>query len=148
MNIDIKPITELPVDFEALRANAEKEGHLFLNKMQKAWLNGGNRFKSRGELLVGAFIGSELVGICGRNQDPYSEDESVGRVRHLYVLPGHRRGGVGKLLLGLIIKDANVYFRSLRVRTNDEPASKFYLSLGFAFSKGKEETHKMMLKPA
>ena len=32
-----------------------------------------------------------LVGVCGLNVDPYLDDPSVGRVRHLYVLVAARR---------------------------------------------------------
>jgi GNAT superfamily N-acetyltransferase len=83
-----------------------------------------------------------LVGLCGRNIDPYLSDPKIGRVRHLYVARDARRCGVGRLLVGAIIRGARGHFRLLTLRTDDPQAAAFYRALGFReWTEGSTATH-------
>lgn len=73
--------------------------------------------------------------------DPYVEDPSVGRVRHVYVAKAHRSFGVGRMLLQKIIEKAHGNFNTLRLRTHNPQAVKFYLSLGFALEVNADASH-------
>jgi len=101
-----------------------------LRRLDENWRNGTNTFSRPGELLLCAHSGSELVGLCGRNIDPYARDARAGRVRHLYVRRSHRGQGVGRLLVQAVAHDAGRYFDYLNTRAPRE-AFPFYESLGF-----------------
>jgi GNAT superfamily N-acetyltransferase len=106
------------------------EGHQMLRRLDENWRAGTNTFSQAGELLLGAVSGPILVGICGRNIDPYADDPRAGRARHLYVRKDHRGRGIGRLLVQAVIRDAGLSFDRLNVRAPRE-AFRFYESLGF-----------------
>lgn len=141
----IQQLFDLDDRFAVLESQARGENFNSLTRMKEDWLDWSNRFDKEGELVFGAFDGETLVGICGRNIDPYAGDSSVGRVRHLYVLPDYRRQGVGKKLVDRIVSDAHHYFSVLRLRAQDERAAKFYVALGFSSSSKEYETHVLKL---
>jgi hypothetical protein len=100
-------LEELPWDLAQLIEESEPEGFPFLSKMAADWQSGKNRFSFKVESLFWAF--SDLsydsfsdsdkgnhLGIGGLNQDPYLEDSTVGRVRHVYVTSRARRLGLGR----------------------------------------------------
>jgi len=123
----------VPAGFDSmLRASCE-EGYGFLTRLKEQWDQFENRFDKPGECLVGAFSGNGLIGIGGLNIDPYCTKEiSVGRLRHVYVTVGHRRSGVGKLLVTRLLHQAQREFRVVRLRVADEIGARFYESAGFA----------------
>lgn len=123
-------ITDLELEsLQALRAESSQEGFRFMKRLCDDWISGANRFSGSGEALFLAVAGSQVVGICGLNRDPYANDSRVGRVRRLYVLRAHRRIGVGRALLDVVITRARDHFNLLRVRT--EAAGDFYTARGF-----------------
>jgi GNAT superfamily N-acetyltransferase len=73
-----------------------------------------------------------VIGVCGLNVDPYAGIPRVGRVRHLYVLTAHRRGGVGRSLVEAVVDAAGDRFDELRLRTQNPAAARLYERLGFA----------------
>lgn len=141
----IRDLANLDDEFDILISSAESENFKALSKMKKSWESAENRFDRKGERIIAYYSDNNLVAVCGRNIDPYTENDKVGRIRHLYVLPGYRRKGIAKLLVEELIKDANAFFTTLRLRTKDEGASKFYLSLGFEKSDKDFETHVIRL---
>ena len=117
------------------------EGFVFLHRLLREWADGTNRYAKRGELLLLALEGRAAVGICGLNQDPFLEDPAVSRLRHLYVLPSHRRRGVGRTIVTRCIEHARPFFRRLRLRTETDEAARFYRSLGFVETAENRATH-------
>jgi ribosomal protein S18 acetylase RimI-like enzyme len=135
--------TALTEDFDELLEESLKEGHEFLKRLKTEWNSGENQFDKEGETHVVAVEGSKAVGICGLNKDPYADDPKIGRVRHLYVHPEFRGLTIGSILLEEIIEEAKEHFKVLRLRTNDEGASAFYMKHGFKKSKLEYETHRL-----
>jgi GNAT superfamily N-acetyltransferase len=82
----------------SLAADGERAGSRIVRRLVEEWASGANRFDRPGEVLLGAWLDGQLVGVCGLNVDPYAAQERVGRVRHLYVLSALRRLGVGRRL--------------------------------------------------
>jgi GNAT superfamily N-acetyltransferase len=107
------------------------EGHRMVERLVADWRDGSNRFDRDGEALYGAYVGTALVGVCGRNIDPFRGDPAIGRVRHLYVLPDWRRRGVARALMVEVIGDARGRFSVLTLRTRNPEADRFYRGLGF-----------------
>ena len=129
--VSVVKVTEWDVVALAdLRSESVAEGYQFIARLCDEWRSGANRFDAPGEGLFVAQHSSGLVGVCGLNRDPYVDDPSIGRVRHLYVNPSHRRQGVGRSLVTTLIEAAAVRFRILRLRTTPG-AESFYQALGF-----------------
>jgi GNAT superfamily N-acetyltransferase len=127
----VTAVVELPGAFERLAAASEREGFEFVRRLEREWRSGANRFDRPGEVLLAAFLGSELGAIGGLNQDPYLSDPSVGRVRHVYVAPERRDAGVGSALVRAIMAAGLTTFSSIRLRTANARSNVFYERLGF-----------------
>lgn len=115
-----------------LVSDADSDGHPFVARMVQEWHEGTNRFALPGEHLYGVRRETAIVAVGGLNVDPYVTDQTVGRVRHLYVARSHRREGCGSILLERIIDDARRAFDLLRLRTLNPDAAAFYLARGFS----------------
>jgi GNAT superfamily N-acetyltransferase len=127
---NITKITDLDLgSLQKLRAESSQEGFRFMERLCEEWASGVNRFDAPGEALFLAVADTQVVGVCGVNRDPYARNARTGRVRRLYVLPEHRRGGVGGALLEAVIAHARGHFDLVRVRT--EAADHFYTARGF-----------------
>ncbi|HYB71575.1 MAG TPA: GNAT family N-acetyltransferase [Candidatus Bathyarchaeia archaeon] len=86
---------------------------------------------------LGALVAeSEAHGLhfVRRLLDEWTAAAEVGRVRHLYVLIGHRQAGVGRQLVERVIEVARGHFACLRLRTGNPAAARLYESLGFRAS--------------
>jgi GNAT superfamily N-acetyltransferase len=138
---------DLPADgVRELLADSEASGSRIVRRLVDEWADGTNRFDRPGEALFAAWVAGRLVGVCGLNVDPYAGDARIGRVRHLYVLTPLRRHGVGRRLVARVIEAAGNRFESLRLRTNNEAASRLYEAIGFrARDDAGEYTHVMDL---
>lgn len=111
---------------------ADAEGHRMVSHLIADWRSGANAFDRPGEALFAAAADGSVVGVCGLNVDPYADDESVGRVRRMYVDPAWRREGVGSALVERVLEQARGHFEVLHLRTASSEAAAFYRSQGFA----------------
>lgn len=80
---------------------------------------------------LGFFQGEKLIGIGGLNEDPYTENNKIGRVRRFYIAKEYRRKGLGRLLLARILSDAKTHFNIVVLHTDTEQGDEFYTSSGF-----------------
>jgi GNAT superfamily N-acetyltransferase len=137
----------LPIDsYDELLHESIADGHSMLRRLIDDWQAGSNRFSRMGELLLSAHRSGRLVGICGRNIDPYSNQPRVGRVRHLYVQREARRQGIGRDLVRAIIADAATHFNTMHVRA-PAAAFPFYRAMGFERIDHDEfATHRLRLR--
>jgi GNAT superfamily N-acetyltransferase len=119
-------------EIQPLVDEAHRQGFDFVQRLLTDFRSGANRFDKVGEALFGAYDDGRLIGVGGLNCDPYLNDESIGRVRHVYVLSAYRRRRVATALMDRIIREAHGQFRLLTLRTRTQEASAFYESLGFA----------------
>ncbi|MGE3965806.1 MAG: GNAT family N-acetyltransferase [Planctomycetota bacterium] len=130
---DLHRVTELSAEAMApLMQEAKRDGHGFVERLLREWDSGANRFDAPGEALFAKMQGASIVGIGGLNIDPYANDPTTGRVRHLYVRSSQRRCGVGRQLLGCIFRAATGSFARLHLRTSSPAAAEFYVRCGFA----------------
>lgn len=142
MDVEIRQINaSLIVLLEKLAVEAQLESFNFVRRTINEWKSGTNDFSKKGEILFGIFISNLCIGIGGLNVDPYVNDPSIGRIRHLYISQEHRRKGLATLLLQEIINTAMLNFETVRLYTNNPEASSFYESLGFDHSNGVKESH-------
>lgn len=143
--VALRPFTPDLPGFEELTALSMKEEHRMLLRLAENWANASNWFAKTGELINGAFDGKRLIGVGGRNVDPYHDDDRTARVRHVYVHPHYRRRGVGRLLMAPIMADPDARFDVINCRAPSE-AFTFYETLGFAPVLGDDlVTHRLNL---
>ena len=141
--IEIRPI-ELPIEgFDALVAEARDEHLAFLDRMKAEWHSGKGRFDQPGEILLGAFDGTKLLGVCGLNIDPYLDNPRVGRLRHLFVAKAGRSKGVGSALVRAVLAHAKGHFAIVRLRTDADVRGAFYASFGFRPIEDENATHQL-----
>ena len=126
----IAAITPDEPGFSALRAESLAQNLNMLRRLAENWQNGENRFNAPGEKLLGAFLNGRLVGVCGLNRDPFSQQPRAGRIRHLYVSDKCRGLGIGKQLLTVVMADASIWFDFLNTHA-PESAYGFYRQAGF-----------------
>jgi GNAT superfamily N-acetyltransferase len=135
-------LTELPVGFEALVLESEREGFEFVRRLEQEWQSGQNRFDRPGESLLGIVHGERLDGVGGINRDPYLDDPRVGRLRHVYVAPTARNSGLGSQLVRAILDTSLGHFELVRLRAATARTDGFYARLGFEkLSDDKTATH-------
>ena len=116
-----------PALLAPLLAASQREGFRFVTRFCTEWADGTNRFDRPGEALFGVFTGPQLTGIGGLNR----QSGKTGRLRRFYILPSHRRQGLGRLLLDRILTHAFTHFRRVVLRTDTEAADRFYRACGF-----------------
>ena len=139
--LQILRLYSLSSDLDVLQAEAVRQGFGFIDRLVSDWTNGVNTFSQPGECLLGAFAENRLVGIGGLNRDPYLVRTDVGRVRHLYILDGWRRRGIGRALLARLLSEARAAFAEVRLRTDTESAAAFYVRFGFCPIKDATASH-------
>lgn len=64
--------------FVALRTESLEQHFNMLRRLAENWQSGKNRFNAPGEKLLGAFVNGQLVGVCGLNIDPFSQQPRAG----------------------------------------------------------------------
>jgi GNAT superfamily N-acetyltransferase len=116
---------------DTIKAEAVSQGFRFVDRLISDWESGPNTFNQEGEVLLGAHDGCQLVAVGGLNQDPYVKGAAVGRIRHLYVLTGWRRQGVGRSVVDSLLREARGTFSEVRLRTDMAVAANFYDRCGF-----------------
>jgi GNAT superfamily N-acetyltransferase len=129
-----------------LAALGETEGFRFIRRFVDDLTAGRVRPNNRCEFFLGVTAGDQLVGIGGVTPDPYLQDPLVGRLRHLYVRPGHRGAGVGRLLVAQLEARAEHCYAFLRLRTDTAAAARFYEQLGYEPVTTATATHQRALR--
>jgi len=131
VEISIRPIT-LPIyGLDLLRQESSDEGYKFIERLVGEWNQRTNRFDQPGEVLLGLFQMTRLVGLGGLNRDPYTTDRGVGRIRHVYVTVSSRRQGLGETLVRSLLDRSQTSFAAVRLRTDNPAATRLYENLGF-----------------
>jgi ribosomal protein S18 acetylase RimI-like enzyme len=136
-----RPITPQTPGFQELASDARSEGHNLMERLDREWAAGSNRFEQPGECLLGLFEGATLIAVGGVSRDPYAGDPSIGRIRHIYVRPKWRRAGRATQLMRNLIPRAQLAFVRVRLRTRNPAARRLYERLGFQPVEEPNATH-------
>ncbi|PEY40491.1 GNAT family N-acetyltransferase [Bacillus cereus] len=124
-DIHIQQIENLmEYEFSHLVQESEEEGFSFLIRLI-------NEFNKTGECLYGVFQGDMLIGVGGLNEDPYTKDNKIGRLRRFYISRDYRRIGLGNLLLNQLLCHAEKYFEVIVLHTDTKQGDVFYTANGF-----------------
>ena len=101
-----------------------------IQALKDDWDSRKNQFDKPGEAFWEARIDGQLVGVCGLNRDPYESDDSIGRIRRMYVSVEFRRIGAGRALVETALQHATNHFQTVQVRSQSD-ADQFYVAVGF-----------------
>ena len=130
-DIHIQQIEDLMIyEHEYLVQESKDEGFYFLIKLISEYENKINTFNKTGECLYGIFHGEKLIGIGGLNEDPYTENNKIGRLRRFYITKDYRRIGLGNLLLKRLLYHAEKYFKVVVLHTDTKQGDAFYIANG------------------
>lgn len=131
-DIHIQQIENLmEYEFSHLVQDSEEEGFNFLIRLINGYKNKVNVFNKTGECLYGIFQGDMLIGVGGLNEDPYTKDNKIGRLRRFYISRDYRRLGLGNLLLNQLLCHAEKYFEVIVLHTDTKQGDVFYTANGF-----------------
>lgn len=130
-----------PPPIEVLIPESQRSDAFFVERTKTEWESGANRFDRDGERFFIAMLNDDVVGMCGLNIDPFLDDPSVGRVRHVYVAQRVRRRGIGRDLVAACLDAASGTFSRVELRTFDPGAGRFYESVGFTTTDARAATH-------
>jgi len=120
-------IKHLRDGFDGLRAEAQAEGHLFVERLFTDWVSHASRFDREGEALLAARVNGVLAGIGGITIEPVIP--GAMRMRRFYIRPVFRRNRVGHQLATALLNRVGAGWP---ITVNAAPASfSFWESLGF-----------------
>lgn len=139
-------VADLPI-LRTLAEEADAEGFQFLNRLVAALQADGQTPQSSTDFFLGALVGARLVAVGGVTADPYTTEPGTGRIRHLYVHPTARARGVGRTLVRALEERARGTYTRLRLRTDNEPAARFYERVGYRPVQDPSATHERVLMP-
>ncbi|MGE7887036.1 GNAT family N-acetyltransferase [Bacillus cereus] len=118
-------------EFSHLVQDSKEEGFNFIIKLINEYKNKINVFNKTGECLYGIFQEDTLIGVGGLNEDPYTEDNKIGRSRRFYISRDYRRIGLGNVLLNQLLCHAEKYFEVIVLHTDTKQGNAFYTANGF-----------------
>jgi GNAT superfamily N-acetyltransferase len=144
MSPQILRFETLPESFPALLAVALAEGHAFPERLRDRWRNGAY-LDDANAALMGVLDGAgALIAIGAQTADQYDPHPDHRRLRHFYVMPSHRRTGVGRALAGALIQDALDKAPILHLRASSPVSIAFWNAMGFEEVKDHpDHTHRM-----
>lgn len=136
-NLQIVRIGEaLPDDLPALRDEAAAEGYRFVEGILEEWDAGRYAGEDERNTLLAVYREGVLAAIGAVTPDPYDPAPDLLRIRHVYVRPGCRREGVGRVLAGALIQQGLALAPRLSLNAADAGASTFWEAMGFRPDRG------------
>jgi GNAT superfamily N-acetyltransferase len=129
----------LPEGFEALRREAEADGHRQLTRLAAEWAAAPGMFHA----VLAAYADGELAGIGGLTDEPADAGEPAWRMRRLQVARAARRQGVGRTLANALLEEALAAVRLVTVHAGDAGAARFWEAMGFEAMAGRAWSHEL-----
>ncbi|WP_334162005.1 GNAT family N-acetyltransferase [Phenylobacterium sp.] len=133
----VRILDDLPDGFEALRAEAEAEGHRHLTRLAQEWAENPGRFAA----VLAAFAGGELMGVGALTPEPAPAPEPALRMRRLYVSKAARRQGVARTIASALLQEALDQVSLVTVHAGNPDAALFWEAQGFSPVAGAAWSH-------
>ena len=99
--------TLLPDGVAPLAGHADQEGVRIVATVLERWEDESERYRGRGEAILAAVVGDEVVSIGALSHCP--QVYGALRMRRFYVAPAWRRHGVAHSLAGELIATGHGY---------------------------------------
>ena len=126
-----------PVGFDALKADAEIDGHLHIGRLAMEIENTPTMFHA----IFAAYVDDRLVGIGAITSEPCPTPEPALRMRRFYVGREFRRRGVARMLASALLMETSGKVRFVTVHAGSEQAALFWQKIGFRPDPGNQWTH-------
>jgi GNAT superfamily N-acetyltransferase len=130
----------LPDGFEALRAEADAEGHRNMTVLAAEFAQDPGQFTA----ILAAYGNGELVGIGALTPEPDTHPGGAFRMRRLYVARAARRQGVARALANALLTEALNDTRLVTVHAGNPAAERFWEALGYKPVAGRAWSHQML----
>lgn len=128
-----------------LHREATREGYAFLDRLAAEFGEGIYATDDDLPVLLAAFADGELAAVGGLTADPYDPAPDLARLRHVYVRPGARGTGVGRVLAVTLVEQGLALAGRLSLRAADARAAGFWEAIGFArVDDSESRTHLLM----
>jgi GNAT superfamily N-acetyltransferase len=121
----------LPDDLPALQDEAAAEGYRFVEGILEEWDAGRYAGEDERNTLLAVYREGVLAAIGAVTPDPYDPAPDLLRIRHVYVRPGSRREGVGRVLASALIQQGLALAPRLSLNAADAGAGAFWEAMGF-----------------
>ncbi|MBY0564872.1 MAG: GNAT family N-acetyltransferase [Hyphomonadaceae bacterium] len=143
MTYRVLQLDRMPPGFEALCDAAESEGYGFLTRLSARWRE--RRYDDDPlATLRTALDGDALIAIGAQTYDEYDPSPLHRRIRHFYVAPHKRRGGVGRALATALIADAFARAPRLHLRATHALSTAFWDAMGFVRVDRQDRSHQLI----
>ncbi len=126
----------LPDGLPALQDEAAAEGYRFVEGILEEWDAGRYAGEDERNTLLAVYREGVLAAIGAVAPDPYDPAPDLLRIRHVYVRPGNRREGVGRVLASALIQQGLALAPRLSLNAADAGASAFWEAMGFRPDRG------------
>lgn len=123
-------------ELASLIAASSAEGYSMVQRLYDEWQNGVQIFSQAGEGFWGSWQGQRLRAVGGISRDPYQATSTLGRIRHVYVLPAWRRHGLAQQIVLHSLVHAAGHFAQISLYTSNPAAAQLYERCGFAPASG------------
>ncbi len=144
MSLELRRLGPMPADFPALADAALREGYDFVHRLGARW-DGARYMDDTLATVWGAFAHGALIAIGAQTYDEYDPSPQHRRIRHFYVHPDNRRGGVGRALAAKLIEDAHKLAPLLHLRATHALSTAFWDGVGFTrVDRREDRTHVMV----
>lgn len=130
----------LPDGFDALRSEADAEGHRHMSRLAAEVAATPEMFTA----LLAAFGDGVLVGVGGVTPEPEAAPGEAWRMRRLFVSPRARRSGVARALANALLAEALGLSRLVTVHAGNPDAEAFWEAMGFERVSGRAWSHQFL----
>lgn len=130
----------LPPGFEALRLEAEAEGHRHMTRLASQFARDPAQFTA----VLAAFSDGEFVGIAALTPEPNAAQGEAFRMRRLYVAGAARRQGVATALANALLTEALNHTRLVTVHAGNPDAARFWQALDYEPVADRPWSHQML----
>jgi GNAT superfamily N-acetyltransferase len=138
MTVSLTRVSQrLPVAFDALRADAEADGHRHMGRLA-AELDGTQPMF---HAVFAAYVEGNLAGIGAITDEPEPTSRPTWRMRRLYVHRQFRRRGAAQSITTALIQVAASKVWMVTTNAGNDQAARFWEQIGFHQISGKGWTH-------
>jgi GNAT superfamily N-acetyltransferase len=133
---------QLPTGFDALRVDAEADGHRHMTRFAQ-------EFEASPALFHAVFVGlidGQLAGLGAITDEPTLPSQPVWRMRRVYVHRAFRRRDVARAIALALLQEAQGRVTTLTVHAGTDEAARFWEAMGFRPTIGTAWSHEFLTK--